>query len=59
MRCKSLVVFYEQGAEGNAKTKTMQPPPGPGGEQHQKIEARGGVVVRKIRPSQGNWGSST
>jgi lipopolysaccharide export system protein LptA len=47
MRCKSLVVFYEQGSEGNAKTKTMQAAsPGPGGEQRiKRLEARGGVVV--------------
>jgi lipopolysaccharide export system protein LptA len=47
MRCKSLVVFYEQGADGNAKTKTMQAAaPGPGGEQRiKRLEARGGVVV--------------
>ena len=47
MRCKSLVVFYEQGAEGNAKGKTMQAAsPGPGGEQRiKRLEARGGVVV--------------
>jgi lipopolysaccharide export system protein LptA len=44
MRCKSLVVFYEQGADG---TKTMQAAsPGPGGEQRiKRLEARGGVVV--------------
>jgi lipopolysaccharide export system protein LptA len=47
MRCKSLVVFYEQGSEGNAKTKTMQAAsPGPGGEQRiKRLEARGGVIV--------------
>jgi lipopolysaccharide export system protein LptA len=47
MRCKSLVVFYEQGSDGNAKTKTMQAAsPGPGGEQRiKRLEARGGVVV--------------
>src|SRR5262245_21864876 len=47
MRCKSLVVFYEQGSEGSAKTKTMQAAsPGPGGEQRiKRLEARGGVVV--------------
>ena len=46
MRCKSLVVFYEQGAEG-ASGKTMQAAsPGPGGEQRiKRLEARGGVVV--------------
>ena len=47
MRCKSLVVFYEQGSEGTAKAKTMQAAaPGPGGEQRiKRLEARGGVVV--------------
>src|SRR5262245_49340440 len=47
MRCKSLVVFYEQGADGTAKTQTMQAAsPGPGGEQRiKRLEARGGVVV--------------
>src|SRR5262245_44450361 len=47
MRCKSLVVFYEQGSESNAKTKTMQAAsPGPGGEQGiKRLEARGGVIV--------------
>ena len=47
MRCKSLVVFYEQGGEDADKTKTMQAAtPGPGGEQRiKRLEARGGVVV--------------
>ena len=47
MRCKSLVVFYEQGSESADKTKTMQAAaPGPGGEQRiKRLEARGGVVV--------------
>src|SRR6478752_1046060 len=47
MRCKSLVVFYEQGSETAEKTKTMQAAtPGPGGEQRiKRLEARGGVVV--------------
>jgi lipopolysaccharide export system protein LptA len=47
MRCKSLVVFYEQGGETPDKTKTMQAAsPGPGGEQRiKRLEARGGVVV--------------
>src|SRR5262245_63333158 len=46
MRCKSLVVFYEQGGEG-AAGKTMQAAsPGPGGEQRiKRLDARGGVVV--------------
>jgi lipopolysaccharide export system protein LptA len=47
MRCKSLVVFYEQGGESADKSKTMQAAaPGPGGEQRiKRLEARGGVVV--------------
>src|SRR6516225_4616604 len=47
MRCKSLVVFYEQSGESTDKTKTMQAAaPGPGGEQRiKRLEARGGVVV--------------
>jgi len=47
LRCKSLVVFYEQNAEGTEKTKTLQAAsPGPGGEQRiKRLEARGGVVV--------------
>lgn len=47
MRCKSLVVFYEQGGESPDKSKTMQAAsPGPGGEQRiKRLEARGGVVV--------------
>jgi len=47
MRCKSLVVFYEQ--DGDDKTKNMPlANPGPGGQQRiKKLEARGGVVVRQ------------
>jgi len=47
MRCKSLVVFYEQGAESGDKNKSLQAAsPGPGGEQRiKRLEARGGVVV--------------
>jgi lipopolysaccharide export system protein LptA len=47
MRCKSLVVFYEQGGDSPDKGKTMQAAaPGPGGEQRiKRLEARGGVVV--------------
>jgi len=47
MRCKSLVVFYEQ--EGDDKSKNMPlANPGPGGQQRiKKLEARGGVVVRQ------------
>jgi lipopolysaccharide export system protein LptA len=47
MRCKSLVVFYEQEGEGVGKSKSLQAAaPGPGGEQRiKRLEARGGVVV--------------
>jgi lipopolysaccharide export system protein LptA len=47
MRCKSLVVVYEQGNEAGAKGKTLQAAtPGPGGQQKiKRLEARGGVVV--------------
>lgn len=51
LRCKSLLVFYEQGDEtgsaGNAKAPAMQAAtPGPGGQQRiKRLEARGGVVV--------------
>jgi lipopolysaccharide export system protein LptA len=47
MRCKSLVVFYEQGTDDAAKSKVMQAAaPGPGGEQRiKRLEARGAVVV--------------
>ena len=47
LRCKSLVVFYEQGGDGGAKGNTLQAAsPGPGGQQKiKRLEARGGVVV--------------
>lgn len=47
MRCKSLVVFYEQGDETGDKSKTLQAAsPGPGGQQRiKRLEARGGVIV--------------
>ena len=46
MRCKSLVVFYEQ-ENKTGKTSTLPAAePGPGGQQHiKRLEARGGVVV--------------
>jgi lipopolysaccharide export system protein LptA len=46
MRCKSLVVFYENGDDAD-KGKTMQAAtPGPGGNQKiKRLEARGSVVV--------------
>ena len=47
MRCKSLVVFYEQDNEDSAPGKTMQAAtPGPGGQQKiKRLEARGAVAV--------------
>ena len=51
LRCKSLLVFYEQDGEGAGKQgekgKTMQAAtPGPGGQQKiKRLEARGDVVV--------------
>jgi lipopolysaccharide export system protein LptA len=47
LRCKSLVVFYEQSGEPAEPGKTLQAAsPGPGGEQRiKRLEARGAVVV--------------
>ena len=47
LRCKSLVVFYEQSGEPADGSKTLQAAsPGPSGEQRiKRLEARGGVVV--------------
>ena len=47
MRCKSLVVFYEQNDSDADKSRRVTPAdPGPGGQQRiSKLEARGGVVV--------------
>ena len=47
MRCKSLVVFYEQDDVKGDKDKTLKADsPGPGGQQRiKRLEARGGVVV--------------
>ena len=59
MRCKSLVVFYEQDAEPGDKSKTMQAAsPGPGGQQKiKRLEARGGVVVtQKDQTATGDTG---
>lgn len=59
MRCKSLMVFYEQdGAEANGG-KTMQADtPGPGGEQKiKRLEAHGDVVVtQKDQTATGDLG---
>lgn len=68
LRCKSLVVFYEQDAEADDKSadkaadkggKSMQAAtPGPGGAQKiKKLEARGGVVVtQKEQTATGDLG---
>ena len=59
MRCKSLVVFYEQGGENEGNGKTMQAAtPGPGGQQKiKRLEARGGVVVtQKDQTASGELG---
>ncbi|HXX09244.1 MAG TPA: LptA/OstA family protein [Pseudolabrys sp.] len=46
LRCKSLVVFYEQDGQAG-ESKTLQAAsPGPGGSQRiKRLEARGGVIV--------------
>ncbi len=59
LRCKSLVVFYEQDGEGADQKKTLQAAtPGPGGEQRiKRLEARGGVVVtQKDQTATGDLG---
>lgn len=56
MRCKSLVVFYEQNGEGE---KTLQAAnPGPGGQQRiKRLEARGSVsVTQKDQVATGELG---
>jgi lipopolysaccharide export system protein LptA len=47
LRCKSLVVFYEQDEASADKSKTLKAAsPGPDGQQRiKRLEARGGVVV--------------
>lgn len=47
LRCKSLVVFYEQENEAGDGNKTLQAAaPGPGGSQRiKRLEAHGGVIV--------------
>jgi len=42
MRCKTLVVYYEEGA---GKTGVKVAEPGPAGGQVRRMEAQGGVVV--------------
>ena len=49
MRCKSLVVFYDDDSGNNTKAQNMKAAdPGPGGErQIKRIEAKGGVIVNQ------------
>ena len=61
MRCKSLVVFYEEGAgkdgkDGAHKNTLKAADPGPHGQQEiSRIEAKGGVVVvQKDQHAQGD-----
>ena len=59
MRCKSLVVFYEQDSAAADKSKSVAAAdPGPGGQQRiKKLEARGGVVVtQKEQTATGDLG---
>src|ERR1700687_647428 len=60
LRCKSLLVFYEQGAADSAdKTKNLQAAtPGPGGQQSiKRLEAHGAVVVtQKEQTATGDLG---
>ncbi len=59
MRCKSLVVFYEQGEESGGNGKALQAAsPGPGGQQKiKRLEAHGSVVVtQKDQTATGDLG---
>ena len=59
MRCKSLIVFYDQDADDDKGGKSMQSAtPGPGGQQKiKRLEARGGVVVtQKQQTATGDLG---
>jgi lipopolysaccharide export system protein LptA len=60
LRCKSLLVFYEQGGDENAdKSKNLQAAtPGPGGQQSiKRLEAHGSVVVtQKEQTATGDLG---
>jgi lipopolysaccharide export system protein LptA len=58
MRCKSLVVFYEQsgGKKDGGAMKTAAPGPG-GSSQIKRLEARGGVTVtQKDQTASGDTG---
>jgi lipopolysaccharide export system protein LptA len=58
LRCKSLVVFYDQGGENDAGGSMKAATPGPGGQQKiKKLEARGSVVVtQKEQTATGDLG---
>ena len=58
LRCKSLVVFYDQGGENNTGSSMKAATPGPGGQQKiKKLEARGSVVVtQKEQTATGDLG---
>ena len=59
LRCKSLVVFYEQDDAKTGNGKTLKAAsPGPGGQQRiKRLEARGGVVVtQKDQTATGDTG---
>ncbi|HXZ46785.1 MAG TPA: LptA/OstA family protein [Pseudolabrys sp.] len=59
LRCKSLVVFYEQDDGQSGDGKTLQAAtPGPGGSQRiKRLEARGGVIVtQKDQTATGDLG---
>jgi lipopolysaccharide export system protein LptA len=59
MRCKSLLVFYDQDADAAEKSKNLQAAtPGPGGAQKiKRLEARGSVVVtQKEQTATGDLG---
>ncbi|MBI2716728.1 MAG: LPS ABC transporter substrate-binding protein LptA [Rhizobiales bacterium] len=58
LRCKSLVVFYDQGDANDTGSSMKAATPGPGGQQKiKKLEARGGVVVtQKEQTATGDLG---
>jgi lipopolysaccharide export system protein LptA len=58
LRCKSLVVFYDQGGENDTGSTMKTATPGPGGQQKiKKLEARGSVVVtQKEQTATGDLG---
>jgi lipopolysaccharide export system protein LptA len=58
LRCKSLVVFYDQGGETGTGSSMKAATPGPGGQQKiKKLEARGSVVVtQKEQTATGDLG---